>query len=320
RTGDHRRRRSAHGLLRGAVHGDRRALRAERLGGGALDPARRLRGVAAGRPHGVLAAWSQRDRTPRREPAARVSLHGRGQLRHIDPVRLLVTGAAGMLGHDVRRAAARSRHELVLADLPAPGMQEQSDADRLLGLDITDGSAVEGLLGRLHGEAGSLAAIVNCAAWTDVDGAESKRDSAHAVNAAGAGVLARAAADLDIPLLHISTDYVFDGVAPLDAQGRPRPYVESDQTGPRSVYGATKLDGERQVLGASARHTVVRTAWLYGTDGSNFVETMLRLAGERDAVQVVTDQLGSPTWGGHLAPALLGLLEREVRGLVHMTG
>lgn len=231
-----------------------------------------------------------------------------------------MTGAAGMLGHDVRRAAARSRHELVLADLPAPGMQEQSDADRLLGLDITDGSAVEGLLGRLHGEAGSLAAIVNCAAWTDVDGAESKRDSAHAVNAAGAGVLARAAADLDIPLLHISTDYVFDGVAPLDAQGRPRPYVESDQTGPRSVYGATKLDGERQVLGASARHTVVRTAWLYGTDGSNFVETMLRLAGERDAVQVVTDQLGSPTWGGHLAPALLGLLEREVRGLVHMTG
>ena len=100
----------------------------------------------------------------------------------------------------------------------------------------------------------------------------------------------------------------------------PRPYVESDPTGPRSVYGETKLEGERQVLAASARHTVVRTAWLFGLDGRNFVDTMLRLAGEREAVQVVTDQIGSPTWSGHLAPALLGLLERDVRGLVHLTG
>ncbi len=123
-----------------------------------------------------------------------------------------------------------------------------------------------------------------------------------------------------MPLLHISTDYVFDGVAPLDADGRPRPYVESDPTGPRSVYGATKLEGERAVLAASPRNTVVRTAWLFGVDGSNFAATMLRLAGERDAVQVVTDQIGSPTWSGHLAPALLGLLERGVGGLVHLTG
>jgi dTDP-4-dehydrorhamnose reductase len=121
-------------------------------------------------------------------------------------------------------------------------------------------------------------------------------------------------------MLHVSTDYVFDGVALLDEGGRPRPYIESDLTGPRSVYGSTKLEGERQVLAASRRHTIVRTAWLYGADGANFVETMLRLAGEREAVQVVTDQIGSPTWAGHLAPALLGLLEREVSGLVHMTG
>jgi dTDP-4-dehydrorhamnose reductase len=211
-----------------------------------------------------------------------------------------------MLGHDVARAGERSGHELVLVDLPE--------------IDITDPPAVEALLDRLHGEPGSLHAIVNCAAWTDVDGAESKPELAHAVNADGAGNLARAAARIDVPLLHISTDYVFDGVAPLDADGRPRPYVESDPTGPRSVYGSTKLDGERQVLAASPRHTVVRTAWLYGVDGPNFVETMLRLAGERDAVQVVTDQIGSPTWSGHLAPAVLGLLEREVSGLVHMTG
>jgi dTDP-4-dehydrorhamnose reductase len=221
-------------------------------------------------------------------------------------MRLLVTGAAGMLGHDVLRAGARAGHELVGVDLPE--------------IDITDPAAVEELLTRLHAEAGSIDGVVNCAAWTDVDGAESKQEAAKAVNAQGAGNLARAAAKLGTPLLHISTDYVFDGAAPLDADGRPRPYVESDPTGPRSVYGSTKLEGEEQVRTASPRHTIVRTAWLYGVDGKNFVETMLRLAGEREAVQVVTDQIGSPTWSGHLAPAVLGLLERGVSGLVHMTG
>jgi dTDP-4-dehydrorhamnose reductase len=216
-------------------------------------------------------------------------------------VRLLVTGSAGMLAHDVRRVAERAGHELVLVDLPE--------------LDITDADAVNAFFARERPE-GSI----NCAAWTDVDGAEAKREQAHAVNADGAGNLARAAAAIGTPLLHISTDYVFDGVAPLDATGRARPYVESDPTGPRSVYGSTKLDGERQVLAASPRHAVVRTAWLYGVDGPNFVATMLRLASERDAVQVVDDQIGSPTWSGHLAPAVLGLLEREVSGLVHMTG
>jgi dTDP-4-dehydrorhamnose reductase len=221
-------------------------------------------------------------------------------------MRILVTGAAGMLGQDVLRAGERAGHELVAFDLPE--------------IDITDAQMVEQLLGGLRGEEGGLDGIVNCAAWTDVDGAESRQEQARAVNAAGAGILARAAADAGLPLLHLSTDYVFDGVAPLDAEGRPRPYVESDPTGPRSVYGSTKLEGEQEVLAASPHHTVVRTAWLYGVDGKNFVETMLRLAGERDAVQVVTDQVGSPTWSGHLAPAILGLLEREVRGLVHLTG
>ncbi len=221
-------------------------------------------------------------------------------------MRMLVTGAAGMLGQDVLRAGARAGHELVAVDLPE--------------LDITDEQMVERLLARLLGEEGGLDAVVNCAAWTDVDGAEGKQEQARAVNATGAGILARAAARAELALLHLSTDYVFDGVAPLDGEGRPRPYVESDPTGPRSVYGLTKLEGEREVLAASPGHTVVRTAWLYGVDGKNFVETMLRLAGEREAVQVVTDQIGSPTWSGHLAPAILGLLERDVRGLVHLTG
>ncbi|HXR28070.1 MAG TPA: dTDP-4-dehydrorhamnose reductase [Solirubrobacteraceae bacterium] len=219
---------------------------------------------------------------------------------------MLVTGAAGMLGHDVQRAGERAGHELVLVDLPE--------------IDITDADAVDALLDGLLGEPGSLQAVVNCAAWTDVDGAEARREAARAVNADGAGNLARAAARVGVQLLHLSTDYVFDGVAPLDADGRPRAYVESDPTGPRTVYGQTKLEGERRVLDASAGHTVVRTAWLYGVDGRNFVDTMLRLAGEREAVQVVDDQIGSPTWSGHLAPAVLGLLEREVRGLVHLTG
>ncbi len=221
-------------------------------------------------------------------------------------MRILVTGAAGMLGHDVLRAGERAGHELIAVDLPE--------------LDITDERAASELLAGLLGEPDGLDGVINCAAWTDVDGAEEKVDQARAVNALGAGVLARAAAAVELPLLHISTDYVFDGVAPLDAVGRRRPYVESDLPDPRSVYGSTKLAGEREVLAASTRHTVVRTAWLYGVAGKNFVETMLRLASEREAVQVVTDQEGSPTWSGHLAPALLGLLERDVHGLVHMTG
>jgi dTDP-4-dehydrorhamnose reductase len=210
-----------------------------------------------------------------------------------------------MLGHDVQRAAARAGHEIVAVDLPE--------------LDITDGPAVAALIAQLI-EPGPLDGIVNCAAWVDVDGAEANAEAARAVNADGAGTLARAAAAAGAPLLHISTDYVFDGVALLGADGLPRPYLESDAPGPRSVYGATKLEGEQQVLGASRSHVVVRTGWLYGVGGPNFAATMLRLGDEQDVVQVVTDQLGSPTWSGHLAPALLGLLERGLTGVVHMTG
>jgi dTDP-4-dehydrorhamnose reductase len=230
-------------------------------------------------------------------------------------MRLLVTGAQGMLGHDVGRAGERAGHQLV-----GLGRDE---------LDIVDGAAVEAALERIGPDA-----AINCAAFTDVDGAESNRERAHAVNADGAGNLARAAAAIGVPLVHLSSDYVFSGDAPLDDAGSPRPYLESDPTGPRSVYGASKLAGEQQVLAASARHTVVRSSWLFGLHGRNFVATMLRLASDGDGdgdepgqagpapavVRVVTDQIGCPTWTGHLAPALLGLLEREVSGLVHLAG
>jgi dTDP-4-dehydrorhamnose reductase len=216
-------------------------------------------------------------------------------------VRLLVTGAAGMLGLDVLRAGELAGHELVGVDLPE--------------LDITDAQDVRAAFARVRPDA-----VLNCAAWTDVDGAETHVEQAHAVNADGAGNLARAAAEAGMPLVHVSTDYVFDGEACVDASGAPRAYVESDQTGPRSVYGQSKLAGEQQVLAASRAHAVVRSAWLFGVGGRNFAATMLALAEERDAVQVVTDQVGCPTWTGHLAPALLGLFERGVAGLVHLAG
>jgi dTDP-4-dehydrorhamnose reductase len=212
-----------------------------------------------------------------------------------------VTGAGGMLGADTIRAGERGGHELV----PLTHAQ----------LDIGDEWAVTRAL------AGSSAdAVVNCAAWTDVDGAESHPEGARTANALGAGNLARVAASAGIRLVHVSTDYVFNGEAPLDGEGKRRPYVESDPTAPQSVYGQTKLEGERLVLEASPLHAVARSSWLFGVDGRNFAHTMLELATERDEVRVVDDQVGCPTWTGHLAPALLGLIEREVRGLVHLAG
>jgi dTDP-4-dehydrorhamnose reductase len=222
-------------------------------------------------------------------------------------VRLLVAGAEGMLGQDVLRAAERAGHEVV--------------ARGRAGLDIRDPDSIAGAFANTAPEA-----LLNCAAWTDVDGAESHRGEAFAVNAEGPELLARAADGAGIPMLHVSSDYVFDGRPPLTPAGASRGYVESDPTGPLSVYGESKLAGERRVLVAAERNVVVRSAWLFGAGGRNFVATMLALAGERApagepcSVEVVTDQVGSPTWTGHLAPALIGLIERGVSGLVHLAG
>jgi len=206
-----------------------------------------------------------------------------------------------MLGLDVMRAGDRAGHEMV-------GLARRD-------LDIAEARPCLEALAQLEPEA-----VINCAAWTDVDGAESYPEQARSINAHGAGNLASAAVAAGVPLLHVSTDYVFDGVGPRDGAGARRAYLESDPTGPRSVYGATKLEGERQVFGASLSHTVVRASWLFGTGGKNFADTMLGLAADRDAVRVVSDQVGCPTWTGHLAPALLGLVERGVSGPVHLAG
>lgn len=209
-------------------------------------------------------------------------------------MRLLVTGAGGMLGQDVARAARAAGHE----PLALPRAQ----------LDVTDAAAVRGAIAGARPDA-----VVNCAAFTDVDGAESHRDEAAAVNAAGAGHVARAAAQAGAVLVHVSTDYVFDGRA-------REPYVESSPTGPLSAYGQTKLEGERAVAAAGGEHVIVRSSWLFGASGANFVATMLRLAGDRESVAVVTDQVGCPTFTGHLAPALVDLAARGPRGLVHIAG
>lgn len=210
-------------------------------------------------------------------------------------MRLLVTGAAGMLGRATVHAAGHLGHEVT-------GLARA-------GLDVTDAVAVEEALRRLEPEA-----IVNCAAWTDVDGAEEHEAQAHAANAVAPRLLARAAAAIDARLVHVSTDYVFDGSSTT-------PWVESDPVAPLNAYGRTKLDGETGVLESDGHHAVVRAAWIYGAGGSNFVDTMLRLGAERDEVTVVTDQTGRPTWTGHLAGALVELAERrEDTGVFHATG
>jgi dTDP-4-dehydrorhamnose reductase len=209
-------------------------------------------------------------------------------------VKVLVTGAGGMLGRDVARAAEAAGHEAL--------------ALRRGELEITDGSAVSAALEQARPDA-----VINCAAWTDVDGAEAEEALAAEVNHRGAGYVARSAADAGARLVHVSTDFVFDGSARV-------PYVESSAPRPLSAYGRTKLAGEAEVARVCPEALIVRSSWLFGAGGRNFVDTMLRLAGERDEVSVVDDQIGCPTWTVHLAGALVALAEGGARGIWHVTG
>lgn len=161
--------------------------------------------------------------------------------------------------------------------------------------------------------------IVSAAAYTKVDQAETEPSEAFAVNVGGAGGVARAAAELGVPLIHLSTDYVFDG-------NKPTPYVESDPTAPQGVYGASKLEGEHAARNEQPDSVVLRTAWIYSAGGTNFVRTMLRLAGERDEIGVVADQRGNPTSAEDIARGILAvavnLLKEDdpsLRGVFHMT-
>jgi dTDP-4-dehydrorhamnose reductase len=200
-----------------------------------------------------------------------------------------------MLGRAVVDAATRLGHDV--------------HATTHVQLDITDA----GLVARAALDERPQA-VINCAAYTDVDGAERDRASAAAINMTGAGNVAAAAAAVGAFVVHVSTDYVFDG-------SKREPWVESDPVAPLGVYGETKLAGERTVATANSLHAIVRTAWLFGAGAKNFVDTMLALGTEREEVRVVTDQIGCPTWTGHLAEALVKLAgQPQDTGLHHIAG
>lgn len=215
-------------------------------------------------------------------------------------MRILVCGASGQVGHElVDRAGAYGLEVL--------GMTREQ-------LDITDSRKVADLISQYR-----PGLIINAAAYTHVDNAEKQPEQAYAVNRDGAANLAEAARQADIPLVHISTDYVFSG----DAE---KPYRETDPVAPTGVYGASKLAGEVAIQTALARYVIVRTSWVYGVHGHNFVKTMLRLGQQRDALSVVADQFGCPTQAGSLAKALLQLAQRYAHegtlawGLYHYSG
>lgn len=194
-------------------------------------------------------------------------------------MKVLVTGAKGQLGSDLVPLLAEAGFT------PVPfGSAE---------LDISIEAAVLETVKKVR-----PGIIVNSAAYTKVDLAEKEKERAYAVNANGAAFLVKAAKEFGCPLVHVSTDFVFDGRSPV-------PYAEEAQANPLSVYGASKFAGELAIVEATEAHVIVRTSWLYGTTGHNFVKTILRLASERETLRVVYDQTGTPTWSADLAAMLV---------------
>lgn len=207
--------------------------------------------------------------------------------------KVIVTGADGQLGRAINlQYAGNNEYELINTDVGE--------------LDITDIDKVMEFVREIKPYA-----IINCAAYTAVDACEKEEDLAFRINALGPRNLSIAATETGAKMMHVSTDYVFDGKG-------TRPYLETDPTGPQGAYGRTKLTGENYVKEFGHRHYIVRTAWLYG-DGKNFVKTMLRLSETQDKVRVVRDQVGSPTSAGELAKAIAYLLPTENYGLFHGT-
>ncbi|MBP0583501.1 dTDP-4-dehydrorhamnose reductase, partial [Labrys sp. LIt4] len=201
-------------------------------------------------------------------------------------MRVVVTGREGQLAHALRAVGASCGVDVVCLGRPELDLAE---AARVWAALLASGADV----------------IVNAAAYTAVDRAESEPEKAHAVNAAGAGLVGEAAWRLGVPIVHVSTDYVFDGTA-------RRPYREEDRVCPLGVYGASKHEGELRVAAANPRHVICRTSWVCSPYGQNFVKTMLRLAGEREEVGVVADQVGCPTYALDLARALLEIARKVV--------
>jgi dTDP-4-dehydrorhamnose reductase len=204
-------------------------------------------------------------------------------------MRIVVTGCQGQVVRSLAERSPAHGHDIVALGRPA--------------LDLTgDADAIVAAI-----EAERPDVVVSAAAYTAVDKAESEPELAFAINERGAAAVARAAWKLAVPLIHLSTDYVFDG-------NKASPYVEEDATGPTSVYGASKLAGERAALAEHANSAILRTAWVYSPFGANFVKTMLRLAAEREELGIVADQIGNPTSALDIADGIMTLAENLIRG------
>lgn len=203
---------------------------------------------------------------------------------------ILVTGACGQLGRAIRKISDISGHTCVFADVrPETGV---------LALDITDPEAVGNML-----DVNDIDIVVNCAAYTDVEKAEMFREDAYRVNAYAAGIIADAVAQRKLSLIHISTDYVFDG------KGNT-PYSENADPSPLNVYARTKLEGERLIGESGCRHLIIRTAWLYSCTGRNFFNTMVEKTASQSEIKVVIDQVGTPTYAPDLAQTVFYLIDR----------
>lgn len=213
-------------------------------------------------------------------------------------MKVLLTGSNGQLGRELTQQLNEKKINFVGYDIPE--------------FDITDKKKITDIIDKER-----PTVIINCGALTNVDGCETQKEAAFAINAVGPQYLAEIARDQDIVLVQVSTDYVFDG-AGIAENGKLRPYVETDPVDPLTVYGESKAAGEKAVAEIAPKHFIIRTAWLYG-DGNNFVKTMLKLASTHPKITVVNDQIGSPTSTVDLAAAIIDLVQTEHYGLYHGT-
>ena len=219
-------------------------------------------------------------------------------------MKILVTGACGQLGNEMQLMAQQhTQYTWFFTDVASV-----ADGAKVSPLDITDQAAIEAFV-----QDHDIDVIVNCAAYTAVDKAETDEAKAHLLNAVAPGYLAEAIQQRGGQLIQISTDYVFDGTAHT-------PYTEDVPTCPASVYGRTKLEGERAVLAANPSAMIIRTAWLYSTFGNNFVKTMLRLGREKSELGVIFDQVGTPTYARDLAAVVMSAIGQGIQpGIYHFT-